>query len=173
MRLLPRAAAAGLLLALLTWLLVRGLSTNSAEYSATLRIFDDFALAEASLHRDVLRARAGLLQDYDPVNADMAQTDSAAALLRLQALKAGLDAAPVDRLAALTKLEEELTERFKSDNALLRNSLSYVGLFEHKSGLRRTESSDRPVHRRAGGGDPATHCRFFAAVQSGGPESPC
>ena len=128
MRLLPRAAAACLLLALLTWLLVRGLSTDSAEYSATLRIFDDFALAEASLHRDVLRARAGLLQDYDPVNADLAQTDSATALLRLQALKAGLDAAPVDRLAALTRLEEELTERFKSDNALLRNSLSYVGL---------------------------------------------
>jgi signal transduction histidine kinase len=117
-----------LLLALLTWLLVRGLSTDSAEYSAMPRIFDDFALAEASLNRDVLRARAGLLQDYDPVNADMAQIDSAVARLRSQALEAGLDAAPVDRLAAVTKLQEDLTERFKSDNALLRNSLSYVGL---------------------------------------------
>ena len=128
MRLLPGAAAACLLLALLTWLLVRGISTGSAEYSTTLRTFDDFALAEATLHRDVLLARAGLLQDYDPVNAAMAEIDSTVARLRSEALREGLDAAPVDRLAAATGLEEEMTERFKSDNALLRNSLSYVGL---------------------------------------------
>jgi signal transduction histidine kinase len=128
MRLLAGAAAACLLLALLTWLLVRGLSTDTAEYSATLRTFDDFALAEASLHRDVLLARAGLLQDYDPVNAAMAQIDSAVARLRSEALKDGLDTAPVDRLAAASRQEDELTERFKTDNALLRNSLSYVGL---------------------------------------------
>ena len=127
-RLLPGAAAACLLLALLTWLLVRGISTDATDYAATLRTFDDFALTEASLHRDVLRTRAGLLQDYDPVNAAMAQIDSAVARLRSEALKEGLDAAPVDRLTAATGLEDELTERFKSDNALLRNSLSYVGL---------------------------------------------
>jgi DAHL domain len=128
MRLLPCAAAACFLLALLTWLLLRGLSTGAAEYSTTLRTFDDFALAEASLHRDVLLARAGLLQDYDPVNAAMAQIDSAVARLRSEALKEGLGAVPLDRLAAATRLEDELTERFKTDNALLRNSLSYVGL---------------------------------------------
>jgi DAHL domain len=127
-RLLPGVAAACLLLALLTWLLVRGFSTDTAEYSPTLQIFDDFALAEASLHREVLMARAGLLQNYDPVNAAMAQIDSAVARLRSEALKDRLDAAPVDRLAAASRQEEELTERFKSDNALLRNSLSYVGL---------------------------------------------
>ena len=58
----------------------------------------------------------------------MAQIDSAVARLRSEALKEGLDAAPFDRLAAATGLEDELAERFKSDNALLRNSLSYVGL---------------------------------------------
>ncbi len=115
MRLLPGAAAACFLLALLTWLLLREISTGSAEYSTTLRTFDDFALAEASLHRDVLLARAGLLQNYDPVNAAMAQIDSAVArLLRSEALKEGLDAAPVDRLAASTRLEDELTEGFNS-----------------------------------------------------------
>jgi DAHL domain len=58
----------------------------------------------------------------------MAQTDSAVAQLRSEALEEGSDAAPVDRLAAATGLEDELAERFKSDNALLRNSLSYLGL---------------------------------------------
>ena len=68
----PSEIAAGvgvvcLLLALLTWLLVRGIATDAAVYSTTLRIFDDFALAEASLDRDVLQARAGLLTNYDPL----------------------------------------------------------------------------------------------------------
>ena len=78
MRLSEIAAATAvvcLLLALLTWFLLRGISTDSADYAATLRIFDDFALAEASLHRDVLQARAGLLQNYDPLNASVAQID--------------------------------------------------------------------------------------------------
>jgi hypothetical protein len=57
------AAVVCLLLALLTWLSLRGISTNSADYSATLRVFGKFARAEASLHRDVLQARAGLLQE--------------------------------------------------------------------------------------------------------------
>ena len=68
----PSEIAAGvgvvcLLLALLTWLLVRGIATDLADYSTTLRIFDDFALAEGSLHKDVLQAPAGLLTDYDPL----------------------------------------------------------------------------------------------------------
>ena len=54
MRLWPGALAVLLLLALLTWLLLRGTDTNAPAYAATLRAFDDFALAEASLHRDVL-----------------------------------------------------------------------------------------------------------------------
>ena len=128
----PSEIAAGvgvvcLLLALLTWLLMRGIATDAVVYSATLRIFEDFALAEASLDRDVLQARAGLLTNYDPLVRSSEQIAAAVSELRTQAASEGLDTAPVDRLAAATKVEEKLTERFKSDNALLRNSLSYVG----------------------------------------------
>ena len=38
------------------------------------------------------------------------------------------DHSPVDRLAATVAQHEDLTERFKSNNALLQNSLSYFGL---------------------------------------------
>ena len=129
----PSEFAAGvgvvcLLLALLTWLLVRGIATGAADYSTTLRIFDDFELAEASLHRDVLQARAGLLLDYDPLVRSSEQIAAAVSQLRAQVAKEGLDEGPVNRLAAAIKIEQQLTERFKSDNALLRNSLSYVGL---------------------------------------------
>jgi signal transduction histidine kinase len=130
MRLSEIAAGVGvvcLLLALLTWLLVRGIATDAAVYSTTLRIFDDFALGEASLDRDVLQARAGLLTNYDPLVRSSEQISAAVSELRKQVASEALDTGPVDRLAAATKVEEKLTERFKSDNALLRNSLSYVG----------------------------------------------
>src|SRR5271168_3696199 len=133
----PSEIAAGvgvvcLLLALLTWLLARGIATDAADYSTTLRIFDEFALAEASLHRDVLEARAGLLMDYDPLVRSSEQIDAAVSQLRAQTTKEGLDAA--------VKIEEELTERFKSANALLRNSLAYVGQLSISPGFSAQDS---------------------------------
>src|SRR5512143_2888152 len=89
-----------LLLALLTWLLLRGIDTNAQAYAGALRAFDDFALAEASLHRDVLQARAGLLRDYDPLVKAADAMDDAVTRLRSYARTEGLDAGPADRLAA-------------------------------------------------------------------------
>jgi signal transduction histidine kinase len=128
MRLLSGALGVLLLLALLTWLLLRGIDTNEPAYAATLRTFDDFALAEASLHRDVLQARAGLLRDYDTLVKAVEAMQDAVSRLRSHAQTEGLDVGPADRLAATVFQQEELTERFKSSNALLQNSLSYVGL---------------------------------------------
>jgi hypothetical protein len=128
MKLLPAALGVLLLLALLTWLLLRGIDTNAPAYAMTLRVFDDFALAEASLHRDVLRARAGLLRDYDPLVKAPKAMEDAVSRLHSYAQTEGLDTAPADRLAAAVTQQEELTERFKSNNALLQNSLSYVDL---------------------------------------------
>jgi signal transduction histidine kinase len=116
------------LLALLTWLLLRGIDTDAPQYAATLRALDDFALADASLNRDVLQARAGLLHDYDSLVQAIAAMEKAVARLRSRAKADGLDARPIDRLAAAVERQEGLTERFKSNNALLQNSLSYVGL---------------------------------------------
>ena len=79
-------------------------------------------------------------------------------------LTGGADTGPVDRLAAATKIEEKLTERFKSDNALLRNSLSYVGLLSTSPGLQRTESSARQARWSAGHGHSPTHSRFLGAL---------
>ena len=128
MRLLSGALGVLLLLALLTWLLLRGIDTNAPAYAATLRAFDDFALAEASLHRDVLQARAGLLRDYDTLVKAVETMQDAVSRLHSHAQTEGLDVGPADRLAVAVSQQEELTERFKSSNALLQNSLSYVGL---------------------------------------------
>jgi signal transduction histidine kinase len=135
MRLLSGALGVLLLLALLTWLLLRGIDANAPAYAVTLRAFDDFALAEASLHRDVLQARAGLLRDYDTLVSALDAMQDAVSRLRSHAQIEGLDVGPADRLAATLSQQEELTERFKSGNALLQNSLSYVGLLGTSAGF--------------------------------------
>jgi hypothetical protein len=128
MKNLPFALGVSLLLMLLTWLLFRGIDTNAPVYASTLRAFDDYALAEASLHRDVLQARTGLLRDYDTLASAARAMEDAVGRLRSHASDEHLDAGPVERLAAAVSQQEELMERFKTGNALLQNSLSYVGL---------------------------------------------
>src|SRR5262252_2525398 len=113
MRLLSAVLGVLLLLALLTWLLLRGIDTNAPVYAATLRIFDDFALAEASLHRDVLLARVGLLRNYDTLVTDVTAMQDAVSRLRTRAQTEGLDVGPADRLAVTVSQQAELTERFK------------------------------------------------------------
>jgi signal transduction histidine kinase/ActR/RegA family two-component response regulator len=128
MKNLPFAVGVSLLLTLLTWLLLHGIDTNAPAYALTLRTFDDYALAEASLHRDVLQARAGLLRDYDAFTSALGAMKDAVGRLRSHAHNEHLDLRPIERLEAMVAQQEELMERFKTSNALLQNSLSYVGL---------------------------------------------
>jgi signal transduction histidine kinase len=128
MRNLPFILGVSLLLALLTWLLLRSIDTNAPAYAVTLQTLDDYALAEASLHRDVLQARAGLLRNYDSFTTASRAMEDALTRLRSQARAERLDAKPLDQLAAAVVEQEALLERFKTSNALLQNSLSYVGL---------------------------------------------
>ena len=128
MRNLPFLLGVPLLLALLTWLLLRGIDTNAPAYAVTLHAFDDYALAEASLHRDVLQARAGLLRNYDTFTTDEQAMEDALARLRSHAQAEGLDMRPIGQLIAAVSEQEALLERFKTSNALLQNSLSYVSL---------------------------------------------
>jgi signal transduction histidine kinase len=128
MRNLPFILGVSFLLALLTWLLLRGIDTNAPAYAVTLQTLDDYALAEASLRRDVLQARVGLLRDYDSFNTAARAMGDAVTRLRSHARAERLDPKPLDRLAAAVAEQEELLERFKTSNALLQNSLTYVGL---------------------------------------------
>jgi PAS domain S-box-containing protein len=121
------AAGGALLLALLTWLLLSGINTNSSAFAETQRAFDDFALAEASIGRDVLQARAGLLGNYDVLAEAEGAMESAASRIRLHVEAENLDPKPVEALAAAVGQYEDLIERFKTGNSLLQNSLSYVG----------------------------------------------
>ena len=134
MRISPTLAAVPLLLLLLTWLLLQGMNTDADLFDRTLAALDDFSKAEAALRGDVLSARAGLLHNYDPLVREVNELNGA--LSRLQDVQASYPrtAAPIQELAAAVARQEGLTEEFKSDNALLQNSLAYFGLFNMQLG---------------------------------------
>ncbi|WP_442678854.1 DAHL domain-containing protein [Sphingomonas sp. ASY06-1R] len=82
-----------------------------------------YDLAQESLQLDLLDARAGLLRNYDPVNTHM--ESARANLADLQKLPISPEARRIlQRLVAKGNTQEALVERFKSDNALLQNSLT-------------------------------------------------
>ncbi|ACK52785.1 integral membrane sensor hybrid histidine kinase [Methylocella silvestris BL2] len=129
MKLAPQVAAVPLLLLLLTWLAWRATNSEAELFDRSLAALDHFAMVENALHRDVLTTRTGMLRNYDPLVRDVnALQDSLDRLTRAAAFEKEL-AAPVDRLAVLVRPHEKMVEQFKSDNALLRNSLAYFGVF--------------------------------------------
>jgi len=134
MRISPTLAAVPLLLLLLTWLLLQGMNTDADLFDRTLAALDDFSKAEAALRGDVLSARAGLLHNYDPLVGEVNELNDA--LARLQDVQAShpRTVTPIRELAAAVARQEGLTEEFKSDNALLQNSLAYFGLFDMQLG---------------------------------------
>ncbi|HEX3419524.1 MAG TPA: DAHL domain-containing protein, partial [Stellaceae bacterium] len=129
MRLTPAAAAVPLVLVLLTWLSYRASNTDAERFDHALGALDRFALVESALQRDVLSARAGMLRDYDPLVREVNVLDELIGRLRDAALADAEEAKAVGELAASVGRQEELTEQFKSHNALLQNSLAYFRLF--------------------------------------------
>jgi signal transduction histidine kinase/CheY-like chemotaxis protein len=133
MKLTPTAAAVPVLLLLLTWLLLRGMDPEAELFDRALQALDNFKLAESSLHRDILSARAGLLRNYDPLVREVKALQDALGRLR-EAGPAGAETAAIGQLATLTNRQEELTEQFKTDNALLQNSLASFSLLSAQLG---------------------------------------
>src|SRR5262249_36997878 len=98
-------------------------------FDRALSEIDRFALLENELYRDVFLARTGTLRNYDPlVRGIDALHDSVEHLRGTAAIDAETEAA-IDRLSTLINRQEDLVEHFKSENALLHNSLSYFVRF--------------------------------------------
>ncbi len=127
-----RATAVLGLLLLLTWLSWRAINTDAELFDRSLAALDHFAMVENALHRDLLTTRTGMSRNFDPlvreVNALYASLDQLGHATAFDKESA----AAVDRIAALVRPEEAMVEQFKSDNALLQNSLAYFGLFSVK-----------------------------------------
>ncbi|WP_051334015.1 two-component system VirA-like sensor kinase [Mesorhizobium sp. WSM3224] len=137
------------LLIVLTYLLVQGAAPDAARHERTLDALRTVILYNAALQRDVLRARTGLLRDYDPLVRSVGRLDEATGSLSIARDVAGGEAqADIDQrvtgVTAAVREEEALVEAFKSDNALLQNSLNYFNYMSSRlategGGLRAVE----------------------------------
>ena len=127
MRLAPVVAIVCFLVLLLTWLSLRAINPEAELFDQALAETDHFATMENALYRDIFTARAGTLRNYDPLVAEIVSLRSSLDRLRKTAVIDAETAEAVDRLAASVDRQEDLVERFKSDNALLHNSLSFFG----------------------------------------------
>jgi len=128
MKVTPAAATIPILLLALSWLAFRAVDPEAERFDRALKALDRFTLMEIALHRDVLSARAGMLRNYDPLVRELNALRDALGRLRDNAAGDAEEAAAVDRFAAVAARQDELTEQFKSDNALLQNSLAYFRL---------------------------------------------
>ncbi len=124
------AIIAGLLL-LLTYFLFQSESPDLALRARLNQALDAFELHDTALDRDVLLVRAGLLTYYDSLA--VASRDVLRATIDLQrgSRAASPEAAQLlgpqaDALTEVARQKTTVVEYFKSDNALLRNSLAYV-----------------------------------------------
>mgnify|MGYP000855418734 CR=1 FL=1 len=98
---------------------------NTHRYGQALEALDALELADTSIDNDVLKARIGLLRDYDSLVAG--DVRARATLQHLRSLSS--EDAPllkaVDALASSYEAKSLQLEVFKSQNSLLSNSLAY------------------------------------------------
>ncbi len=140
MRLRGFVATAVILLLLLTWLLLRGMNTGTNALDDGLRALDDFVIAEAALHKDVLSARVGMLRNYDPLVHELDTMHESIERLRLSDPQDRELAVSIQSLNRLVESQERSTEQFKTNNALLQNSLSYFELFSARLAAQQPDS---------------------------------
>lgn len=115
------------LILLLTWLSLRAFDPQAELFDRALVELNRFATIENALYRDVFTARAGTLRNYDPLVKEINALRNSLNRLRATSAIDSETRAAVDRLAASVDRQEELVEFFKTNNALLHNSLAFFG----------------------------------------------
>jgi hypothetical protein len=125
MRKISVIAGVALLALILTWLSLRAVNGNAETFDRALAELDRFTEEEGALRGDLLAARAGLLRNYDPLVQQVNAIDESVDRLRDIAIDEARLAAAVDELAKAIGHQEQTVEQFKSDNALVQNSLTH------------------------------------------------
>jgi signal transduction histidine kinase/ActR/RegA family two-component response regulator len=127
-RLVPVVAV---LLLALTYLAIRGAAPDTEQHERILGALQTLMLNESTLHRDILRARDGLLRNYDPLVRSLDGLREAGSVIQTLNDNPDLGRSVQSMRAALDE-QEALVETFKSYNSLLQNSLSYFGYAIHR-----------------------------------------
>ena len=115
---------------LLTFLFVQQIPVDSARHDHIMRDLQAMDQLNAEINADLLSSRYDLLRSYDPFVRNLREMSQAAAgLRRIPALMRRRGREPMLRLLArqtdILSEKARLVERFKSENAVLKNSLRY------------------------------------------------
>ncbi|HYZ64337.1 MAG TPA: DAHL domain-containing protein, partial [Acetobacteraceae bacterium] len=114
---------------LLAWTSLRAFNGGAEQFSPMFAELGRLEMVEATLQRDLLSARAGILRNYDPLVRETRELRASVAHLREIVAPNSTAAAVTERLDVALSRQEALVEQFKTDNALLQNSLSYFARF--------------------------------------------
>lgn len=157
----------------LVFLYVKAMAHAPASYFESLALLRQIKQLDAQWELDVLRSKTGVNQDYDPL------VDPLAELKRhweaLEAIEAGRGHRepavwPSHREAYLLAVQEKtrLIERFKSHNAVLRNSLTFLPTAEDdiQTALNRIEGGDQHELMKVAAGVYDTALATLEFVQS-------
>lgn len=131
----------------LTAIYLRGESHMAHDREAVSSMFENLRLMETSIQKDVLRSRNFMLGNYDSLvdNQDHLEKSCAQLLghepgLRLYGeLSARLDTA-LERYCDQVTRTQDAVERFKSKNAIIRNSMFYMTKFVDAPGAKHSDS---------------------------------
>jgi signal transduction histidine kinase len=143
MRMIATLLAIPLLILVLSWLALRANHPDAELIDRALSNIEEFTTSEAALHRDVLAARAGILRNYDPLVAELGALYKSIAKVRSALGQDRAIADAVDRLERSVQEQERTLETFKTDNALLQNSLAYFAVFSRR--LEMTSGKEPPA----------------------------
>ncbi len=129
MKALPAGVTASLAVLLLTWLSLRAINPEAEAFDVAATELNHFAMVENALYRDVFSARSGMLRNYDPLVREIEALRASRDRLREVAAIDPETTDAVNSLSASVDRQESLVEKFKSDNALMHNSLAFFGRF--------------------------------------------
>lgn len=113
----------------LTWLSLHSVDGDAERFDQALSEMDRFSALQAISHHDILSARAGMVRNYDRLVSDIGAVDASLATLGEIVAPDRESRAALADLASSVRQQEDLIERFKTNNALLQNSLAYFAAF--------------------------------------------
>jgi hypothetical protein len=116
---------------LVSWLCFIGTSTSAPHDDHAMATLNQFVATGSRLRENILNARLGRLKDYDPLDREMSLLHQSPQNLTEDSVS-DLAISPLRRLI---DRQDNLTELFKSDNALLQNALAYFGLMSEQAGF--------------------------------------
>jgi signal transduction histidine kinase len=125
MRAVFAVTGVALLALALTSLSLRSVNADAEMFDKAIAELDQFTKSEGALRGDLLAARAGLLRNYDPVVQQVNATRASLDNLRDIATGEPQVLAAIEQLSNAVGRQEQMVEQFKSDNALLQNSLTH------------------------------------------------